>query len=69
MSTVQQRSVKATFFEVVRAGAGIRSFFMANALLFLVWARRFADMANSLLGNFRPKLETKTRNENLEIRN
>jgi hypothetical protein len=35
MNTVQQRSVKATFFRVIRAVAGIRSLFMGETLSFL----------------------------------
>jgi hypothetical protein len=64
MITVQQRSVKATFFRVVRAVAGIRSLFMGNALFSLVRVRRFALMAHSYLGNF-----PLARNKKLEIRN
>src|SRR5580658_546520 len=63
MSTVQQRSVKATFFKVVRVVRGIKSLSIGNALFCVFTARRFAIMADSLLG-FRPKA---ARNGNLEI--
>ena len=67
MSRVQQRNVKAAFFKVVRAVAGIRRLFIGNALFSIVRVSRFAVMAHSLPGIFRLRLETKTRNENFVI--
>jgi len=51
MNTVQQRSVKATFFRVVRAVAGIRSLSIGNALFSFVRVRRSA-VIHSLPGEF-----------------
>jgi hypothetical protein len=56
---VPQRSVKATFFRVVRAVAGIRSLFMGNALFSLVKVRRSA-VIHSLPGEFSAYATQKT---------
>src|SRR4029077_6481464 len=52
MSTVQQKSVKAIFFKVVRVVAGIRNLVMGTSLFSLVRVRTLTVMARSLLGKF-----------------
>jgi hypothetical protein len=66
MSTVQQRSVKASFVKGVGVVAGSKNLFIGSSLFSLVRATRFAVMAYSLPGEFSAYSKQKTGNQKPE---